>query len=532
MRWAQNSVVQLEFFSSSQRWSVTDKELLLLSRHWLNFSVLEVKENYRWFCFLFKIFLVLFFGRFNVFRRSHWWRFLYGSVINLLSLTLCLFGSSLFSLATIFIFILVFFIYLTVIISFCVEHPQSVLIPVWNTLFYQQQTTLSNQTELFYGQYTGFSSTTFKENIYSNYTFDYTTGDKTRFESIFGVLFSSITGILAGASMSSEFHWFFIYFRFSLIWLADLKKANRSIPNGSIGAIIFAFLIFIIETFFIAATTSRFVSQSHYFTEHLSIFARFCFLIEIFYWIIIFSCRTSTFGNRSSSLELFLLSFQHVYQQWPEHRAFCTRSPSTKYLVKLFFSFSKTSSIENRKNYLGILLRWIRSGTTRQGNPIAAFLFTFALVEVKLLIRSFLINFLSDCLVNSTHRFDERYCTDRHHLLSACLFCCECVLSCLGFSFSTKLSSNVQIFFLAHGTAWYSWFDHHVFHCFTDLCIGLHRSFDRSRCHFTFARISSRILGFNFSSIDLPSSSKISFTPWSTQRTCQILASKNVAARC
>ena len=33
--------------------------------------------------------------------------------------------------------------------------------------------------------------------------------------------------------------------------------------------------------------------------------------------------------------------------------------------------------------YLGPLLRWIRGGTTRRGNPWAAVLFTFILVQVS-----------------------------------------------------------------------------------------------------------------------------------------------------
>ncbi|CAF3394927.1 unnamed protein product [Rotaria sp. Silwood1] len=140
----------------------------------------------------------------NIFHETHWWRFLYGTLINIVSLITCLLGSSLFSVAAFFIFILVCFVYLMVVISFFIRGPHLVLIPKVNTYAYNNEALLYNKTDLLYGHYTSFSSTTMRENLFSNYTIDYTTGNTMNFATVFGVLFSSITGLLAGANMSGR----------------------------------------------------------------------------------------------------------------------------------------------------------------------------------------------------------------------------------------------------------------------------------------------------------------------------------------
>ena len=131
---------------------------------------------------------------------------MYGTIVNLVSLIICLLGASLLTTAAFVILILVCIIYLTVVVSFFIQGPMNVLIPKTNTIAYNHEALFYNRTDPLYGQYTGFSLSTFQGNLYSNYSVDYTTGDGTDFAIVFSLLFSSITGLLAGANMSGKYN--------------------------------------------------------------------------------------------------------------------------------------------------------------------------------------------------------------------------------------------------------------------------------------------------------------------------------------
>lgn len=170
---------------------------------------------------------------------GRWYQFLYCSGINTLNLVVCLIGAAMFAKTTVLILTIVCVCLSITLFGFFYQGPLEVAVPDSNTL-------IANITEL---NYTGLSVNTLWSNLYANYTRDYTTpaGDLVSFASVFGVLFSGVTGIMAGANMSGE-----------------LKQPGRSIPMGTLSAVAFTLVVYIAVSVLTAATCSRELLQGNY----------------------------------------------------------------------------------------------------------------------------------------------------------------------------------------------------------------------------------------------------------------------------
>lgn len=133
--------------------------------------------------------------------EGDWWNFSYGSVCLLLSTLVCLVGSALFSRAT---------LALAVILGAAI-----ISIPV-SSLFVQP---FMDEERGAY--YTGWSLRTLQDNLTPHFTSgaagSSTGTSKENWQTVFGVLFPAVTGLLAGASMSG-----------------DLRKPSKSIPKGEL----------------------------------------------------------------------------------------------------------------------------------------------------------------------------------------------------------------------------------------------------------------------------------------------------------
>lgn len=244
---------------------------------------------------------------------TRWFKFLYGSILNFLTLIICLLGANLFSYAVTFIYMIMVAIYITVVLSVFITSPKDIPLPG-----------LVNET----ARFTGLSSETFKQNLFSNYTVDYTTGAETSFAHVFGVLFSSLTGIMAGANMSGE-----------------LKKPARSIPLGTMSAVLFVFLVYFSENILLAASCEQKLLVYNYQVMQ-----------DISFWkpLIPIGVLSTTFSGELSSL----IGSSRVLKALADDEIF------------------------------GSVLHFVKIGKTKSGNPYVAVICTFLLAQVVLLVPS------------------------------------------------------------------------------------------------------------------------------------------------
>ncbi|KAI6657269.1 Solute carrier family 12 member 9 isoform X1 [Oopsacas minuta] len=166
---------------------------------------------------------------------SYLWDYLYGTLTLGIGLIVCVVGAGMFAKTTLLIFIIVMVSLLAVIISFW--HPPR----DYNIQVTLPNGPIENHTLFFFG----FSNEIMWQNFLSHYTTDITTGTIQTFATIFAILFNGCTGIMAGANMSG-----------------DLKNPSKSIPQGTLQAVGFTFLVYLIVAFLTAYTCHR--TMLHY----------------------------------------------------------------------------------------------------------------------------------------------------------------------------------------------------------------------------------------------------------------------------
>ncbi|KAH8413316.1 hypothetical protein KR009_009989 [Drosophila setifemur] len=252
---------------------------------------------------------------------GQWWRFLTSSVINTLQLLVCLVGAALFAKTSVLILGTVTVCLFATFISFLAVGAtnDTITVPSINEL----------SKTVHFLNYTGLSATTLRENLGTHYGIDYTSGGKqVDFSTTFGVLFSGVTGIMAGANMSGE-----------------LKNPSKSIPWGTLSAVAFTFVSYIILSFLMSCTTPFFTMQNNYL-----------FLLPVNLWppFTAIGILTATFSTSLSNL----------------------------------IGSSRILEALSKDQVFGSLLKFVLRGTWK-GNPIAAVAVSWCMVECILLIGSF-----------------------------------------------------------------------------------------------------------------------------------------------
>jgi len=160
--------------------------------------------------------------------EGKWWNVLYCSVFSILNLCLCLIGAELFGKFSLGILAVVGICCGGVITSFFLDR---------NYVTSYNVTIAENKTEVVFGHFHGFTasnmttiSNLWYSNLYPNFSQDCSNPDaKVDFFTVFAVLFSGVTGIMAGANLSGE-----------------LVSPGKNIPRGTLSACLTTFLTFML----------------------------------------------------------------------------------------------------------------------------------------------------------------------------------------------------------------------------------------------------------------------------------------------
>ncbi|KAM4726289.1 solute carrier family 12 member 9 isoform 1-T1 [Anableps anableps] len=186
----------------------------------------------------------------RVLPQGYWYTVLYSSAVLLLCLLVCLVGAHIYSRTAFAILLVVTVSLLSVFISSVAVKPKDFVITHQGP---------GNQTLRYNASYTGFSATTLRNNLGSGYSLDYSTNSVMSFATVFAVMFTSCTGIMAGANMSGE-----------------LKTPSISIPKGTIIAVFYTFTVYVLLFILVSATCDRtLLIQDYGFLQRINIWPPF-----------------------------------------------------------------------------------------------------------------------------------------------------------------------------------------------------------------------------------------------------------------
>ncbi|VDO93176.1 unnamed protein product [Soboliphyme baturini] len=200
---------------------------------------------------------------------GRWYDFAYAFCVTLVILVISLVGAEMFARTSLLVLVVVAVSYLSFILSLMVK-DYKVPIPLPENNPFGKETKDENGTIIFsnattYANYTGVRSATFAQNLYAHWGVDYTTGLSINFAVVFAVVFSGITGLMAGANMSGE-----------------LKNPNLSIPRGTLQAVFTTLLIYMLTTFLVGASCTHDLLVNNYIVmQNINIWPPFI-LIGIF----------------------------------------------------------------------------------------------------------------------------------------------------------------------------------------------------------------------------------------------------------
>ncbi|KAF5887115.1 solute carrier family 12 member 9-like [Clarias magur] len=165
----------------------------------------------------------------HVLPQGYWFSVLYASVLLLICMVICLVGAHIYAKASFLTLLVVTVAVLSILISPLAVGPRT-----FNFTHSHGQNTTRNAS------YTGFNSTTLANNLWSGYSLDFSTNQMMSFSTVFAVMFTSCTGIMAGANMSGE-----------------LKNPSVAIPKGTIMAVLYTFTVYILLFFLVSSTCDR-----------------------------------------------------------------------------------------------------------------------------------------------------------------------------------------------------------------------------------------------------------------------------------